>query len=48
MAYPYTTTQIIDDWEQAVLDGTAGFKAFHAKYDAANNLGCPISNTQIL
>ena len=40
--YPYSTATILADWNTAVAGGTAGFKTFHAKYDAANNLGCPI------
>ena len=40
--YPYDTATILADWNTAVAGGTAGFKAFHTKYDTANNLGCPL------
>ena len=40
--YPYGIPTILADWNTAVANGTAGFKIFHAKYDAANNLGCPL------
>jgi hypothetical protein len=42
LGYPYTTQQILDDWAAAVAAGTSGFQAFHLKYAAANELGCPI------
>ena len=37
-----TTTEILDDWADAVAAGTSGFRAFHDKYAALNELGCPI------
>jgi hypothetical protein len=40
--YPYDTTTILSDWADAVAAGTSGFQAFHLKYAAANELGCPI------
>jgi hypothetical protein len=40
--YPATTAEILADWNAAVAGGTNGFKAFHAEYDAFNNLGCAI------
>jgi hypothetical protein len=40
--YPATTAEILADWNAAVAAGTAGFQAFHTKYDAFNNLGCTI------
>ena len=40
--YPYDTATILADWNTAVAGGTAGFETFHAKYSAANELGCPI------
>jgi len=40
--YPYGIPTILADWNTAVANGTAGFKIFHTKYDAANNLGCPL------
>jgi hypothetical protein len=43
-AYPYSTATILADWATAVAGGTAGFQAFHAKYSAANELGCTIGN----
>ena len=43
--YPYTTQQILDDWADAVAAGTSGFQAFHLKYSAANQLGCPIGSS---
>jgi hypothetical protein len=43
-AYPYSTATILADWATAVAGGTAGFQVFHAKYSAANELGCPIGN----
>jgi hypothetical protein len=43
--YPYDLQTILDDWDTAVAGGTAGFQAFHLKYAAANQLGCPIGQT---
>ena len=40
--YPYTTATIAADWTAAVAGGTAGYRAFHAKYSVANQLGCSI------
>jgi uncharacterized repeat protein (TIGR01451 family) len=42
--YPFTTTEILDDWADAVAAGTSGFREFHAKYGAANELGCTIGD----
>ena len=42
MGYPATTTEILDDWADAVALGTSGFRAFHDKYAALNELGCTI------
>ena len=40
--YPVSTTTILDDWADAVADGTAGFRAFHDKYAPLNEAGCTI------
>ena len=38
--YPYSTATILADWATAVSSGD--FAAFHTKYAAANELGCPL------
>ena len=40
--YPYSTSQILADWNADRVLGTAGFQAFHAKYGAANAIGCSL------
>jgi hypothetical protein len=45
--YPYNTTTILSDWADAVAAGTSGFQAFHLKYAAANELGCPIGQSVV-
>jgi hypothetical protein len=40
--FPFDTTTILADWAAAVAGGNPGFNAFHAKYSAANQLGCTI------
>ncbi len=42
LAYPYSTTEIVNDWNSVASGDTAGYKWFHARYGAANELGCPI------
>jgi MYXO-CTERM domain-containing protein len=45
--YPYDTATILADW--AALSGSvSGLQTFHAKYSAANELGCPIGAPALL
>ncbi len=44
--YPFTTTQLIDMWDDVndqVGGGTGDFLGLHTTLSAANRLGCPIS-----
>ena len=43
--YSVDTATILSDWADAVAGSTAGFQAFHTKYSAFNELGCPFGNS---
>jgi len=43
--YPEDLATILSDWADAVSGGTSGFQAFHTKYSALNQLGCPFGNS---